>query len=75
LGDETTFALMVEVLPHMITMVSEINNLPGLNAILHGVNIGQQTPSLQQSQPILQRQFGESSNLHQKIHGFKVRRI
>jgi hypothetical protein len=75
LGDETTFALMVEVLPHMITMVNEINNLLGLNANLHGVNIGQQTPSLQQSQPILQRQFRESSNLHQKIHGFKVRRI
>jgi len=75
LGDETTFAFMVEVLPHMITMVSEINNLPGLNAILHGVNIGQQIPSLQQSQPILQRQFGESNNLHQKIHRFKVRRI
>jgi hypothetical protein len=40
LGDETTFALMVEILPQMITMVSEINNLLGLNEILHGVNIG-----------------------------------
>jgi hypothetical protein len=39
LKDEVTFAFPTKVLPHVIAMVDEINNLE-LNAILHGANIG-----------------------------------
>ncbi len=66
LKDETTFTFLVKVSLHMVAMIDEINNLFGLNAILHGLNIGQQGPSLQQSQPTFQTQFGESSSRRPK---------
>jgi hypothetical protein len=34
LRDDTTFAILIEISPHMVVMVNEINNLIGLNAIL-----------------------------------------
>jgi len=50
----------------MVAMIDEINNLFGLNATLHGLNIGQQGPSLQQSQPTFQTQFGDSRSRRSK---------
>jgi hypothetical protein len=50
----------------MVAMIDEINNLFGLNVILHGLNIRQQGPSLQQYQPTFQTQFGESSSRRPK---------
>jgi hypothetical protein len=41
LKDEMTFALLAKVSSHKVTMIDEINNVPKLDAILHGVNIGQ----------------------------------
>jgi hypothetical protein len=42
LKNEMTFAFLTKVSSHMqVAMVDEINNLHELNAILHGVNIGQ----------------------------------
>ncbi len=35
---------LIEVLSHTIAMVNEINNLIGLDVILHGVNVGQEGP-------------------------------
>jgi hypothetical protein len=66
LKDETTFTFLIEVSLHMVAMIDEINNLFWLNAILHGLNIGQQGPSLQQSQPTFQTQFGDSSSRRPK---------
>ncbi len=53
LKDEVAFAFLTKVSSHMVTMVNEINNLPRLNVILHGVNIWQRGQSLQEFQPIL----------------------
>jgi hypothetical protein len=66
LKDEATFTFLIEVSLHMVAMIDEINNLFGLNAILHGLNIGQQGPSLQQSQPTFQTQFGDSRSRRSK---------
>jgi hypothetical protein len=41
LKDEMTFALLAKVSSHKVAMVNEINNVPKLDVILHGVNIGQ----------------------------------
>jgi hypothetical protein len=41
LKDEMTFALLAKVSFHKVAMVDEINNVPKLDVILHGVNIGQ----------------------------------
>jgi hypothetical protein len=47
LKDEVTHLhSLIEISSHMIAMVNEINNLLGLDVILHGVNIGQQGPSV-----------------------------
>ncbi len=66
LKDEATFTFLVEVSLYMVAVIDEINNLFGLNAILHGLNIGQQGPSLQQSQQTFQTQFGESNSKRPK---------
>jgi hypothetical protein len=34
------FALLIVVSPHMVTMLDELDNLPGLDAILNGKPIG-----------------------------------
>jgi len=41
LKDEMTFAPLAKVSSHKVAMVDEINNVPKLDVILHGVNIGQ----------------------------------
>jgi len=40
LKDDATFALLTTIFPHTVAMLSEINNLLGLNAILNGEPIG-----------------------------------
>ncbi len=41
LKDEMTFALLAKVSSHKVAIVDELNNVPKLDGILHGVNIGQ----------------------------------
>jgi hypothetical protein len=40
LKDDTTFALLTMVSPHMVTMFNELDNLFGLDIILNGKSIG-----------------------------------
>jgi hypothetical protein len=41
LKDVMTFALLAKISSQKVAMVNEINNVPKLDAILHGANIGQ----------------------------------
>jgi hypothetical protein len=40
LKDDTTFALLTMVSPHMVAMLNELDNLLGLDTILNGKSIG-----------------------------------
>ncbi len=40
LKDDTTFALLTMVSPHMVAMLNELENLLGLDTILNGKSIG-----------------------------------
>ncbi len=38
--DDVTFAILIAISPHTVTMFNEIDNLPGLDVILNGEPIG-----------------------------------
>jgi hypothetical protein len=48
LKDDVAFALLNAIFPHTVTILNEINNLLGLDAILNGESIGLRNHASQQ---------------------------
>jgi hypothetical protein len=61
LKDHRTFAFLVKVSSHTVTILDEINNLTRLNTISQWIPIGLQGQSRPQSKSICQTNFGEGS--------------